>query len=1100
MTMLEALQAGISGQLAVLDDRAVTGTGQSSADVLGIAGAVVAQTLTSHLLREIVDRGARGGPLASLANQLNHDATHLQNQRAEGKIDRIDDKLIEVLERLSAIPALGAADDRPSLTARFVPSALGHVLRESPPCLDTCESLLSIYSGLLGNPPGSPTQAEDFGKSCDYLLRAILANVHPDASPLLSARDAAVIVALAAHVSYCAFLPVSTLADLISSDGHVRTCWVGYVDSIKKMSPRAWDEFTGIPKSLKPDNDTLGSLPSTGLSGSENLAVTLFLEREIHVVSPAMAHTAEHASIRTSLSEPFPRFWDIWSSALTALNTPPYAFVEQVGKRLSGVRIVAGCHLLYLSMLLREAMCFRRLIEVADDGVLSPIRVLLSSDRRLRKVQLAVSDIQPENEDETDALRLICAPESPRLLAEVRQEIDSLRQVIDQCTASLAQHYVAGREQALRLRFPRLRSTVDDPYSYIREHGLSFDPDLARLVMDVDGVLPLLIRPLYGNAPAVGIRELLQNALDAVSAREAMGRGTIRYGATGHQPESGVTITITDGTGPAPETAILQVPPPAGWEQWLEVSDSGVGMTSEVIREHFMTVGGSFDPVTDPLSLLSHSPRVTPRSGRFGVGVLASFLLGTEIQVITRHMGANENEALSMQLTQYVGEAELYYCSAPIGTTVRVRLDAKTADELAGNPSAWDWFQYTVPSVTRARIHEGSISYFRSGIPPLDPTSPSDLWRKLTISPYGDVFWTPSDVSYMSQILVNGIRVTSLHRNFAKNVMEPVEQLKQPIISIVDRAQACSLKLTRDGFVEYPESVFAAVRNDAIADHIAWLTANARDGLDLNVKWESPVWEEEQTHWGTGDGVINAVPFLVADQGIIPLHYTLLREAGVTELNLLLVRGSIVLNEEQKRVRARRPENDTDVIRATDPVETLRMLSARSKQTGYPTGIIKVDMFGGFGYHSLAAAVEETFRFARFAHPTATAQIVTIERGTPYIERYNGKAIFTWDDALALADPRETRNPVVEKYVTSMTDRGNAKRVDKKFGDLVEAGYYGILHIWLGDQEEPEEDNFIKIWRPYKLPSLLPFELDVNSIKSPLAADLKKRATRMSAY
>ena len=34
-TVLEALQAGIGGQLAVLDDAGLTGTGQSSADVLG---------------------------------------------------------------------------------------------------------------------------------------------------------------------------------------------------------------------------------------------------------------------------------------------------------------------------------------------------------------------------------------------------------------------------------------------------------------------------------------------------------------------------------------------------------------------------------------------------------------------------------------------------------------------------------------------------------------------------------------------------------------------------------------------------------------------------------------------------------------------------------------------------------------------------------------------------------------------------------------------------------------------------------------------------------------------------------------------------------
>ena len=46
---------------------ALTGTGQSSADVLGVEAAVVAQRLTAHLLGEIVARGSRGGPLEPLA-------------------------------------------------------------------------------------------------------------------------------------------------------------------------------------------------------------------------------------------------------------------------------------------------------------------------------------------------------------------------------------------------------------------------------------------------------------------------------------------------------------------------------------------------------------------------------------------------------------------------------------------------------------------------------------------------------------------------------------------------------------------------------------------------------------------------------------------------------------------------------------------------------------------------------------------------------------------------------------------------------------------------------------------------------------------------
>jgi hypothetical protein len=59
--LLEGLQAGRVRQLAVLDDADLTGVGESWADVAGVPGAVLAERLTGHLVREIMLRGSRGG-------------------------------------------------------------------------------------------------------------------------------------------------------------------------------------------------------------------------------------------------------------------------------------------------------------------------------------------------------------------------------------------------------------------------------------------------------------------------------------------------------------------------------------------------------------------------------------------------------------------------------------------------------------------------------------------------------------------------------------------------------------------------------------------------------------------------------------------------------------------------------------------------------------------------------------------------------------------------------------------------------------------------------------------------------------------------------
>ena len=113
-TLLEALQAGIADKLAVLDDPDITGTGQSSAELLGVPGGVLAETLAGHLVREIMVRGSRGGPLAPLADQLNHDVTHLQGQRLEGM-------LAQLAGQVMALARAGGGAEAPRKPVRLPP-------------------------------------------------------------------------------------------------------------------------------------------------------------------------------------------------------------------------------------------------------------------------------------------------------------------------------------------------------------------------------------------------------------------------------------------------------------------------------------------------------------------------------------------------------------------------------------------------------------------------------------------------------------------------------------------------------------------------------------------------------------------------------------------------------------------------------------------------------------------------------------------------------------------------------------------------------------------------------------------------------------------
>ena len=97
-TLLEAFRSGIATQLAILDDPNLTGTGLSSADLLGVPAEVLTERLTGQLLQEIVTRASRGGPLFPLASELNHDMARAGTEQLKGMVG----EALAALERLES--------------------------------------------------------------------------------------------------------------------------------------------------------------------------------------------------------------------------------------------------------------------------------------------------------------------------------------------------------------------------------------------------------------------------------------------------------------------------------------------------------------------------------------------------------------------------------------------------------------------------------------------------------------------------------------------------------------------------------------------------------------------------------------------------------------------------------------------------------------------------------------------------------------------------------------------------------------------------------------------------------------------------------------
>lgn len=119
--------------------------------------------------------------------------------------------------------------------------------------------------------------------------------------------------------------------------------------------------------------------------------------------------------------------------------------------------------------------------------------------------------------------------------------------------------------------------------------------------VDLRGVVDLLARHLY-SSPRVYLRELLQNGVDAITARAGL-------------------------EGPQAPARILLRPLPDGG---LEVHDSGVGLTRDEARELLATIGRSSKRDVE---------LGTGREeflGQFGIGLLSAFMVADEIELVSR--------------------------------------------------------------------------------------------------------------------------------------------------------------------------------------------------------------------------------------------------------------------------------------------------------------------------------------------------------------------------------------------------------------------------------------------------------------------------------
>lgn len=173
--------------------------------------------------------------------------------------------------------------------------------------------------------------------------------------------------------------------------------------------------------------------------------------------------------------------------------------------------------------------------------------------------------------------------------------------------------------------------------SYVFIDG-AFRPDVKRVLALLSGT------QLYEN-PLAAVRELLQNAFDAV--REEMAHLRLRL-PNPADPELELTLAKSRRV-----ELRLENTPDGG--QQLVCSDNGSGMTRRIIERNLLVGGATARPEIQELERRSRAAGFrTGRTGQFGIGVLSYFMLASSIRVETRRSA----EAGDSDATGWVFESD----------------------------------------------------------------------------------------------------------------------------------------------------------------------------------------------------------------------------------------------------------------------------------------------------------------------------------------------------------------------------------------------------------------------------------------------------------
>jgi len=478
------------------------------------------------------------------------------------------------------------------------------------------------------------------------------------------------------------------------------------------------------------------------------------------------------------------------------------------------------------------------------------------------KKQQAVAHISFTDKDPMAINIQINSTHSLRTHLQLRELIPALQKELDFSNAVLAEVYGRTSNECLNKLLLSKSRVFTNLNSHALNSTLPYVPE--EIVFKAHPhLLFLLVEPLYGANPAYGIRELLQNSIDAV--RERYQVCSTNY--CGLQSQSFrnehcdilIKICRTDHS------------------YKLVVSDNGIGMDLPTIKNHFLKAGSSLRncPEWRKQFIGDDGNCVVARSGRFGIGIFASFLLGATIEVETRHLLDNSGFGYCFTASNNSDLIEITQKAMPYGTILSIPLskelalslveqirseganieidedgnyslkdffdddeeedfykdfeyqeDSESVDDLgisgdSKNLKYWNWYTFDWPKIFYCVESDRSKEFFiQEYLVPSERTCdlPPD-WHSINSHGFVEIRWT---AGFYPALTCNGLFITNdLDVSWCPHELE--RNFRAPSIAIIDSEANTPINLTRTALSRNRLEFDVQVFDDITLDYLAFI-------------------------------------------------------------------------------------------------------------------------------------------------------------------------------------------------------------------------------------------------------------------------------------